>query len=175
MPEPSSTPFVATIDLRPETAVDFPGLTSTFVSPTNGYSFKYHDRGGLAPATELWDPVNDPVETGLDNRFDAVETGLGAYFRGASTEIPDGVSIDEWVDDYVLAGGCGVPRSQQAGITIDGQPGRIAACANRIEATVVAGGRLYLFTLLHGRPDARAFFDAWVATIDLRPETAAVP
>ena len=45
----------------------------------------------------------------------------------------------------------------------------------RIEATVVAGGRLYLFVLLHDRSDARAFFDAWVATIDLRPEDAAVP
>ena len=42
-------------------------------------------------------------------------------------------------------------------------------------ATVVAGGRLYLFTMLHQRSDARAFFDAWVATIDLTPETAAVP
>ena len=104
---------------------------------------------------------------------------MGAYFLAASTPIPEGVSIDEWVDDHVLAGGCGVPRSQQAEITIDGQSGRISACAEpqrgRIEATVVAGGRLYLFTLLHGRPDARAFFDAWVATIDLRPETAAVP
>ena len=45
-----------------------------------------------------------------------------------------------------------------------------------IVATVVAGGRLYLFSLLHVRPDdARAFFDSWVATIDLTPETAAVP
>ena len=177
--------FVATIDLRPEAAVDFPGLTTTFISPTNGFSFDYPDRGGLAPATELWDPVNDQLD---DNDYDAypdpegfdgVETGLGAYFLAASTPIPDGVSIDEWVDVYVLSGGCGVPRSQQAGITIDGQSGRISECAEpqrgRIEATVVAGGRLYLFTLLHDRPDARAFFDAWVATIDLRPEAAAVP
>ena len=44
---------------------------------------------------------------------------------------------------------------------------------DRIEATVVAGGRLYLFTLGHDRSDARAWFDAWVATIDLTPETAA--
>lgn len=171
--------WVATIDLRPETAVDFPGLTSTFVSPTYGYSFGYLDRGGLAPATERWNPVNDPVDSDLDNRFDAVETALGAYFGAASIEIPDGISIDEWVDDHVLSGGCGVPRSQQVRITIDGRSGRVAECAEpqrgRIEATVVAGERLYLFTLLHDRPDARAFFDAWVATIDLRPETAAVP
>ena len=65
-----------------------------------------------------------------------------------------------------------MPRSQQAEITIDGQSGRISECPNRIEATVVAGGRLYLFTLAHDRSDARAVFDAFVATIDLTPETA---
>jgi hypothetical protein len=63
-----------------------------------------------------------------------------------------------------------------AEITIDGQSGRIAECGP-IEATVVYGGRLYLFTLGHSRhpDDARAYFDAWVATIDLTPETAAMP
>jgi hypothetical protein len=100
---------------------------------------------------------------------------LGAYFAAASTEVPDGVSIDEWVDQYVSPGGCGVPRSQQAKVTIDGKLGRIAECPNRIEATVVAGGRLYLFALGHERSDARAFFDAWVGTIDLRPQAAANP
>ncbi|MBA2721160.1 MAG: hypothetical protein H0U52_18250 [Chloroflexi bacterium] len=166
--------FAATIDLTPETAVDFPVMTTSFVSPTYGYSFKYHDRGGLAPATELWDPANQPLDNDnqVHNRFDAVETGLAAYFAAASTEIPEGISIDEWVDEYVSPGGCEVPRSQQAEITIDGQSGRISECANRIEATVVAGGRLYLFTLLHDRSDARAFFDAWIASVDLTPETA---
>ncbi len=65
-----------------------------------------------------------------------------------------------------------MPRSQQAEITIDGQSGRIAECPNEIEATVVVGGRLYLFTLSHDRSDARAVFDAFAATIDLTPETA---
>lgn len=171
--------LAATIQLTPETAVDFPGLTTTFVSPTYGYSFQYLDRGGLAPATELWDPVNQPLDDiNFGTRFDGVETGLGAYFEGASTGLPEGVSVDDWVDEHVTslaAGGCGVPRSQQAEITIDGQPGRIAKCPDRIEATLVVDGRLYLFILSHNRTDARAFFDAWIATIDLTPETAAVP
>lgn len=173
--------FVATIDLTPETAVDFPAMTTTFVSPTYGYSFKYHDRGGLAPATELWDPVNRPIgSTEFDGRFDGVETALAAYFASASTEIPDGVSIDAWVDEHASPSGCGVPRRQQAAITIDGQSGRIAGCRHgdgidRIEATVVDGGRLYLFALASQREDARAWFDAWIATIDLRPEAAAAP
>jgi hypothetical protein len=181
--------FAATIDLTPETAVDFPAMTTTFVSPTYGYSFKYGG-GGLAPATKLWDPVKQPP-TERDPRravqylagFDGVETGMAAYFNAASIQIPDGVSIDGWVDEYVSPGGsltpelvgCGVPRSQEAEISIDGQPGRIAECPNHIEATVVAGGRLYLFTLEHTRDDARAWFDAWIATIDLTPETATVP
>ena len=103
-------------------------------------------------------------------------------FKGASTEIAAvaRVSIDDWTSIDVRsttrrAGGCDVPRSQQAEITIDGQSGRIAECPNQIEATVVAGGRLYLFTLSHDRSDARAVFDAFAATIDLRPEDAAPP
>jgi hypothetical protein len=168
--------FAATIDLTPETAVDLPNLTTTFVSPTYGFSFKY-PRGEPKPATELWDPVNHQRNEVFD-RFDAVETGLAAYLEGASTQIPDGVSIDDWVDEYVTplaASGCGVPRSQQAEITVDGQSGRFAECQHGIQATVVAGGRLYLFILLADRSDARAFFDTWIATIDLRPEDAAVP
>jgi hypothetical protein len=168
--------WVATIDLTPETAVDFPALTTTFVSPTNGFSFRYRPRGDetLRPAKELWDPASDEI----DDAFDVAVTGLAAAFYGASTEIPDGVSIDEWVDASVIKhdpDGCMEPRSQQAVITVDGQSGRTWECPGGIGATVVAGGRLYLFILGHDRSDARALFDAFVATIDLRPEGAAVP
>lgn len=170
--------FVATIELTPETAVQFPALTSTFVSPTNGFTFKYLDRGGLAPATELWDPVVDPPvdNSGAhDGPFDGVETGYAAYFKAASTALPEGVAIDAWYDEHVSASGCGQPRSEQAEVIIDGQPGKIAECPDLIEATVAAGGRLYLFLLGNNRSDARPFFDAWLATIELTPETAAVP
>ena len=169
--------FAATIDLTPKTAVDVPNFPATFVSPTYGFSFEYV-RGRPEPATEPWDPGNQQLDIDFDDRFDAVETGLAAYLEGASTPIQDGVSIDDQVDEYVTpisAGGCGVPRSQQALITIDGQSGRIVECHNGIQATVVAGGRLYLFILSADRSDARAFFDTWIATIDLRPEDAAAP
>jgi hypothetical protein len=167
--------WIFTVDLTPETAVDVPAMTITFVSPTYGYSYKFH-RGGPTPATERWDPDDETVD--FADRFDTVVTGNAAYLQSASTPIPDGVSIDDWVDQFVtpkLAGGCSVPRSLQAEITIDGESGKIAECQDQIEATVVAGGRLYLFTLGHNRSDARAFFDAWMATIDLTPETAASP
>ena len=169
-PSPSPSP-------SPAKAADFPAMTTTFVSPTYGYSFKYLNRGGLAPAKELWDPGNQPLEDrNLDRRFDAVETGLAAYFEAASVELPDGVSIDAWVDQYVTpvaAGGCNKPRSQQAEITIDGRSGRIAEC-DHTEATVVAGGRLYLFVGPGGSSYNRGWFRAWIATIDLTPETAAL-
>jgi hypothetical protein len=177
----SATPS-ASPSPTPSQFADFPPMTRTFVSPTNGFSFKYNR--GAAPATGLWDPVNDNQ---AQDGFDVVETGFSAYFMAASTPIPDGVSIDAWVDKYVTpvaAGGCGVPRSKQATITIDGQPGRVAACqatgpnlvpteGHLIEATVVDGGRLYLFRMGHLRTDGRAIFDAWAATIRLHPEDAA--
>lgn len=169
---------VATIVLTPETGVDFLGLTETFDSPTYGYSSGYIR--GLELATERWDPDNQPLqETGQDPRFDAVETGYGAYLEAASTPLPDGISIDDWVDEHVTprtGGGCGVPRSQQAEVTIDGHSGRVAQCqvdqVDRVEGTVVAGGRLYLFRLYRDGRDAMAMFDAWMATIDLTPDTA---
>ncbi len=174
--------FTATIDLTPETAISFAAMTTTFVSPTYGLSFKHFDRKGITPAAEPWDPATQQVDSVVRERhFDEVETGSGAIFAAASIEIPNGVSIDAWVDEYVgspaprAADGCGVPRSTQAEITIDGQPGRTVECPNRAEATVVAGGRLYLFVMWHQRSDARAWFDAWLATIDLTPETATVP
>lgn len=177
--------FVTTIDLTPETAVDLPGLTTTFVSPTNGYSFKHPHRVGLEPAKKLWDPVNQPSpiddlgDAHYLDEFDVVETGLGYVFISASTQIPDEVSVDQRVDAAVikyLPAGCYVPRRQQAPITIDGQSGRISAnCPEDIVATVVVDGRLYLFMMAHGGGDATAFFDAWVDTIDLTPQTAAVP
>jgi hypothetical protein len=100
-------------------------------------------------------------------------------FRGASTEVPDGVTIDDWVDQSVVhyqpGSVCGAPRSELPQVTIDGQPGRITLdCPGEIEATVVVDGRLYLFTLF-GDGVTRALFDAYASTIDLRPEEAASP
>jgi hypothetical protein len=162
------TPPADQTEKKDPTLLDFPNLTTTFVSPRNGFSIKHPERAALTPAKQLW------AFSKHDDGFDVVETGSVADFKGASTEItwiPAGVSTDEWVDD-VLPSSCGVPPSQQAEITIDGQSARISKCQNRIEATVVADYRLYLFTLIHDRSNARAVFDAFAATIDLTPETA---
>ena len=89
------------------------------------------------------------------------------------------MTIDDWVDQSVVhyepGSVCGAPRSELPEVTIDGQPGRITLdCPGEIEATVVVDGRLYLFTLV-GDGVSRALFDAYAATIDLRPEEAASP
>ena len=109
--------------------------------------------------------------------FDFIHANSIGSFRGVSTEAPDGVAIDDWIDRYRVRfeiGGCGVRRSEQPEITIDGQPGRIwEGCPNEIEATVVFGQRMYLFTLFGDAGVSRAVFDAYASTIDLRPEEAA--
>jgi hypothetical protein len=145
--------FVATIDLTPETAIDAPSPTTTFVSPTNGYSVER-----LAGSDDT--PAVDPAG------FDVVEIGPSRRFIGASTEISDGVWADRG-DGQVT---CVTTRSQQEEITIDGQPGTVSECPYLIEATVVAGGRFYRFGIAHDGTLTRAFFDTIVATIDLRPE-----
>jgi hypothetical protein len=157
-------------------AAGIPELTQTFVSSNNGFSIQYPDDATIEPATAVWNPLVEQDDANFD--FVTSETN-GKFFRGSSTESPDGVSIDEWVDQsvvhYVPGSVCGAPRSELPEVTIDGQPGRITLdCPGEIEATVVADGRLYLFTLF-GDGASRAAFDAYASTIDLRPEDAAVP
>ncbi len=125
--------------------VNLPYLTTTFVSPTYGYSFKYLDRGGLAPATELWDPVNEQFDDNkqFDDRFDAVETGLGAYFAAASTEVPEGVSIDEWVDEYVsLAAAVSLAASKRRSPSMGSRAGSRSVRTGSRQPSSRAGGSI---------------------------------
>ena len=73
--------FAATIGLTRETAVDFPNLTTTFVSPTYGYSIGNIDRGGRT-GDPVWDPANQQrSQPETHDRFDFVDTGYGAVSR----------------------------------------------------------------------------------------------
>ena len=151
-------------------AVDIPELTQTFVSSFNGFSIGYPDDATIVPAKVAAIPG---VEQD-NNEFDYVETDTYTV-RGASHELPNGYSIDEWVDRKVQGVDCGVPRNEQPEIVIDGQPGRVwEGCPGEIEATVEAGGRVYVFSLF-GEGTSRPVFDAYASTIDLLPEDAAVP
>ena len=168
--QPSASPSLS--------ASGIPELTQTFVSSFNGFSIGYPDDAEIEPATV----VSNPSEEQDNQEFDYINNEPFHTFRGASTLAPDGVSIDDWIDESVVGvpfGDCQEARSTLPEITIDGQPGRIhEGCPNEIEATVVVGRRVYLFTLF-GLADvaniSRAVFDAYASTIDLRPEEAASP
>jgi hypothetical protein len=172
--EPTANPSPSTSP-PPSDAVGIPELTQTFVSSTNGFSIGYPDGATISPATV----VSNPGVEQNNEEFDFINNEPLNTFRGVSTPIPDGDSVDEWVDRNVGGGlepgGCGVPRSEQLEITIDGQPGRVwEGCPGEIEATVAVGRRVYVFTLF-GDAVSRAIFDAYASTIDLRPEEAASP
>ncbi len=153
-----------------------PELTETLVSPFNGFSIGYPADAQIVPAKVISRPG---VEQDNED-FDFIQTESYTV-RGASAAVPDSVSgeeIDGYVDREITGyqpGGCGEPRSEQSEVTIDGQPGRVSgSCPGEIEATVEAGGRLYVFTVW-GDGASRALFDAYAATIDLRPEDGAMP
>jgi hypothetical protein len=161
-PSPSASPLV-------------PELTQTYVSSNNGFSIGYSDDAVIERSAVVWNPLVDQE----NKHFDFINNETFGTFRGSSTEAPQGVSIDDWFDQSIVhyaPSGCGAPRSEQNGYTIDGQPGRIwEGCPGEIEASVVVGQRVYLFTLLSEAKEARAIFDAYASTIDLRPEEAASP
>ena len=153
-----------------------PAMTTTFVSPIYGYSFKYHDRGGRShQPTELCAALGATSRSttgNFDDRFDAVETGSRRVLRGrvdrvcrmGSTHRRMGRRVRDafggWRSAVCLAASRQRPSSRQ--------PGR-SECArfgSRRPASSPVG-RLYLFTLSTDRSDARAVFDGFAATIAL--------
>jgi hypothetical protein len=171
--EPTASPSASPAPIAsPAAAV--PDLTGTFVSTFNGFSVGHPEDATIEPATEPWDPR--VVDQGYAN-YDFVHTDTFGSVGGSSTAIPDGVSIDEWIDQELGHDqpGCAVPRGEMPQIIIDGQPGRVwEGCPGEVAATVVVDGRLYFFSLF-GDTASRGVFDAYASTIDLRPEEAASP
>ena len=129
-PSPSPTPSGA-----PEETPDV-RLTKPFRSPTNGFSVMNIARSSVTPATAPWTPPQ-PLKNayGAPGPFyDIFETGFSAAFNATSTVIPDGVPLDEWIDQSIASAAststCMLPRTRQAEITIDGQPARVSeGCA----------------------------------------------
>ena len=169
--------FVATVDLTPETAIDFPGLTTTFVSPTYGYSFGYLDRGGL----------------------DTGHGALGSRRRAARRHRSSTTDSMPWRPAWAPTSWARRQRSRMGSRSMNGSTSTsrraaavcLAASKRRSPSTGSRAGSRSVRTrsrrpsspaggsisscCARDRSDARAFFDAWVATIDLTPETAAVP
>jgi hypothetical protein len=150
-------------------------MTKTFTSVNNGFAVGYPADATVQPATSLWWPP-DLRARAQSTGFDYILLAGFPTFRAASAVAPDGVVIDDWIDSYMTTAGdsdCNPRRATLPETTIDGQAGRIrTTCPGEVEATVVVGRRAYLFTLFSDSPDRKAMFDAFAATIDLRPEGA---
>jgi hypothetical protein len=162
-------------------------MARTFVSSKYGYAIGYPDGWTIQPAASLWWPPTWKATGGSDAPYDRFFSSPdGDWFRAGSADVPEGVSIDGWIDEFITTvssppDSCSPPRTDLPEIIIDGQPGRIRDhCEGEVEATVVVGRRAYVLTLFYSGPaevgismaDARAIFDAFIATIDLRPEDA---
>jgi hypothetical protein len=156
-------------------------MTERFDSKLYGYSIGHPADWTPRPAADLWYP-EDWDRT--DEPFDFVSLGQVLDFRAASAVIPNGASVDEWIMQYMTMTDeptCGPPRNTLEEILIDGHRGRLRDNCGEVEATVVVGDRVYLFTYYVGSgvdPEpsrGRPVFDAFAATIQLTPETAEVP
>jgi hypothetical protein len=157
-----------------------PAMTEEFTSPTFGYSLRY-PAGWKATATTGAGPLPS-------QEADIFEPASGGgRFRALSVAVPDGVVVDDWISRYLTmsdVADCSAPRDTLEPVTINGQAGRLRGfCGNppspEIEATIVVADRAYLFTLFQFPPEgtaseveARAFFDAFAATITLNPQDA---
>ena len=180
---PTSQPSTS----RPSTPIPsgVPAMTEVFRSSIHGYSVRYPAGWMPSSASTPWWPPAWKQQTDADaaSLFDVIRSPLNSTsFRVASATAPDGVSIDSWVDTFMTFSdqvGCAPARITQPTIVIDGYEGRVRDSCGEVEATVAVERRVYMFTLfgtdteVNGRAGAlRDVFDAFAATIDLRPEDA---
>ncbi len=163
------------------TTLIIPVMSESYVSWRYGYSVMYPADWSAAEASQTWWPpdwkaANSPLEP-----FDIISReDQPPWFRAASAPLPDGLpDVNDWIDEYLIFGDstCVPPRDTQEPISIDGAPGRVRDRCGEVEATIVLEGRAYMFTLFLGSEvlNGRELFDAFAATIDLRPEDAPLP
>ena len=190
-PTPSSaagSPSSAPSSVAPSASVveaSIPPLTQTFVSPKYGYSVRLPSDWTTEAATTIdpWQPGQQPEPSG--EPFDFMLPPGGGLFRGASAVIPGGAVVDDWIRQFITQSDvavCNPARDSLEPVTIDGQAGRLRGfCddAKEVEATVVVGKRVYVFTLYLGEranteAGERALLNALLATIALNPADAQV-
>lgn len=179
---PSSSP-VASFE------IPIPTLSEGFTSGSYGYSLRIPAGWQSEPGTSTWSPPDWKASNTPPDPFDFLVAPAGMpVLRAASAVLPDGAVADDWINEFIThspVAGCAPPRNALEPVVIDGQAGRLRGfCglgALEIEATVVVAGRVYVFTLFlgsdwtAGEANARAWFDAFVSTIQLQPEDARSP
>ena len=173
-PAPSASP---TPSPRPSPEPSVGALTQAFTSPTFGYSMQYPAGWTASPTAG-----EGPTPGGADE-FDSAAGGW--HLRALSRPVPDGVVVDDWIVRTLQTSndaGCMPQRSTMESVTVDGHEGRLlgfcgAEPAPQMEASVVVGKRVYLFTLFERQSapreqEARALFDRFMATVRLDPASA---
>lgn len=176
-PSPSEAPSAAPV---PTTLV-IPVMSDLYTSRLHGYSILYPAEWSVEEASVPWSPPAWKVAGSPQAPLDVIDTRDGPLFRAASAPLPQDLpDVNDWIDQYLTFGdtSCVPPRVGQELISIDGAPGRLRDSCGEVEATVVLEGRVYMFTLFlfsDQVTNGRELFDAFAATIDLRPEDAALP
>jgi hypothetical protein len=173
----------------PSASASIPAMTQSFTSERYGYSVSYPADWRVDPATTFWSPPDWKANGSDMSELDLIApVGDAALFRAASALAPDAASVDDWIAEFITfspIAECNPPRETLEPVVIGGQAGRLRGfCGNppatEIEATVVVGNRVYVFTLFRGggegsgaiEADERALFDAFAATVTLSPENA---
>ena len=184
-PPPSASPDPSrseapTAALLPTTLV-IPAMSDLYTSRRYGYSIRYPAEWSVEQAGQTWWPPDWKAGGSPGDPFEYISgEGEPPVLRAASALVPDGLTnVHDWIDEFLIFGdpNCVPPRETQEVISVDGAPGRIWDDCDTVEATIVLEGRVYMFTLYLGSDqvtNGRALFDALAATIDLRPDDAAV-
>lgn len=167
-PSPTSAP-------SPTSGPTAPPLTKTFESPRYGYTISYPAGWSVTPAAELIDP--EAFAAGAEGAWldTFVPTETDGLLRIASVLVPDGVNAAEWIADIYLS--CeAVCLEGLTEAVVDGQPALIREDNLEREMIVIVGERAYFATLFPGPnvglPYAPALFNAFMASLELRPEDA---
>ena len=169
-PFPSPTPSAS-----PSASPSTPALTGTFTSTRHGFSISYPTGWVPRPATDPWTTdFPDFGSTSGDVIYDPVLQDH-LWITVASQPLA-GKTAAQWLDDLLAApagaAACDAPTEP---VTIDGTQGRLCGAV----AATASGDRGYVIVLYTSGDDPaavarydQAFFNAVLATVQLRPEDA---
>ena len=168
--------LLATVDLRPEDAIDAVPLTQSFTSTLHGISMLYPEGWTAKAATEPWTAGTSLFPFGEPRADFLYDTTLqDSLFRPSArsrsaTRRPR-IGSWRWGRARIL------PATDP--ITVGGASGRIGSGGSCQLAVVTTDGRGYWISLYRGDVNAsnvapydRAWFEEVLATVQLNPEDA---
>jgi hypothetical protein len=171
--------FLKTIVLQPSIAVDTPPLTSTFTSPTNGFSISTVRDWTTDVASRPW--------TGVDNQSDMMDaitiTGTDTSVLAASQPLGR-QTFSDFLAAFHANTKANVPEGCDGGepsawptVPVGDQQGHLEMLCNAAEVLADVGGRVYVFDWGNDTftTDQHLPLQAWkevLKTVRFTPETA---